>query len=79
MTFMPSVAAMTATSTRTPRNMREICLLMMRHITRLKMSISGARTAMRRIIWNAFCTFVQSVVIRVMRPAVLNLSMFENE
>ena len=43
------------------------------------MSISGARTAMRRIIWNAFWTFVQSVVIRVMRPAVLNLSMFEKE
>ena len=34
---------------------------------------------MRIIIWNAFWRLVTSVVIRVTRPAVLNLSMFENE
>ena len=40
---------------------------------------TGARTHMRSIIWNAFCTLVTSVVIRVTRPAVENLSMLEKE
>ena len=31
------------------------------------------------IIWNAFCRLVTSVVIRVTRPAVENLSMLEKE
>lgn len=48
-------------------------------ITRLMMSISGGRMAMRMIIWYAFCMFVTSVVRRVMRPAVEYLSMLENE
>ena len=49
------------------------------HITMLLTSMIGALTAMRIIIWNAFWRLVTSVVIRVTRPAVLNLSMFENE
>ena len=44
-----------------------------------KISVSGARTAIRRIIWKLFCTFVTSVVSRVMIEEVLNLSMFEKE
>ena len=40
---------------------------------------TGARTHMRSIIWNAFCTLVTSVVMRVTRPAVENLSMLEKE
>ena len=40
---------------------------------------TGARTHMRRIIWKAFCTLVTSVVMRVTRPAVENLSMLEKE
>ena len=44
-----------------------------------KISVSGARTAMRRMVWNAFCTLVTSVVSRVMMEEVLNLSMFEKE
>ena len=53
--------------------------LMIRHITMLLISMMGALTAIRIIIWNAFCRLVTSVVMRVTRPAVLNLSMFENE
>lgn len=34
---------------------------------------------MMSAIWKAFCTLVTSVVMRVTRPAVLNLSMLENE
>ena len=44
-----------------------------------KISVSGARTAIRRIIWKLFCTFVTSVVSRVMIDEVLNLSIFANE
>ena len=40
---------------------------------------TGARTHMRKIIWKAFCTLVTSVVMRVTRPAVENLSMLEKE
>ena len=40
---------------------------------------TGARTHMRSIIWKAFCTLGTSVVIRVTRPAVENLSMLEKE
>lgn len=40
---------------------------------------TGARTHMRSIIWKAFCRLVTSVVIRVTRPAVENLSMLEKE
>ena len=53
--------------------------LMVRHITTLMMSIIGGRTAMRMIIWNAFWILVTSVVIRVIRPAVENLSIFAKE
>ena len=53
--------------------------LMSRHITMLQISINGALRAMRRHIWKAICKLVTSVVIRVTRPAVLNLSMLEKE
>ena len=39
----------------------------------------GERTAMRMIIWKAFCTLVTSVVRRVMIEEVLNLSILEKE
>ena len=42
-------------------------------------STGFARTHMRSIIWNAFCRLVTSVVIRVTRPAVEYLSMYENK
>ena len=53
--------------------------LITKHIITEIVSISGGRTAIRMIIWNAFCTFVTSVVIRVTRPAVENLSILEKE
>lgn len=52
---------------------------MNRHMTIEQTSISGARTATRISIIKEFCRLVTSVVIRVTRPAVLNLSMLENE
>ena len=61
------------------RNMALKCGLMIRHIAKLKIRFSGARTATRITIIKAFCTFVISVVIRVTRPGTLNLSIFENE
>ena len=42
-------------------------------------NISGGLTAKRIIIIKAFCRLVTSVVRRVTKPAVENLSMFENE
>lgn len=45
--------------------------LMKKHMAMLQTSISGARTAIRRIIWQALCTLVTSVVIRATRPAAL--------
>ena len=53
--------------------------LMIIHMIKLKIRFSGARTATRITIINAFCTFVISVVMRVTRPGTLNLSMFEKE
>ena len=61
------------------KNIELSSILIIIHITTLQISINGARTAMRTTIWNAFCTLVTSVVIRVINPAVLNLSMLENE
>ena len=61
------------------RNMPLKCRLMMRHMVKLKIRFSGARTATRITIMKAFCTLVISVVIRVTRPGTLNLSIFENE
>ena len=52
---------------------------MKKHMNIEHSSISGARTAMRSIIWKAFWMLVTSVVIRVTRPAVENLSMLEKE
>ena len=44
-----------------------------------KISISGARTAIRIIIMNAICTLVISVVSRVTSDEVENRSIFSNE
>ena len=44
-----------------------------------KTNISGARTAMRMDIMKAICTLLMSVVRRVTREAVENLSMFSKE
>ncbi len=52
---------------------------MMIHITTDIPNISGGLTAIRMIIINAFCKLVTSVVKRVTKPAVENLSIFENE
>lgn len=61
------------------RNMELKRGLMSRHMIKLKIKFSGARTATRMIIINAFCTLVISVVIRVTRPGTLNLSILEKE
>ena len=53
--------------------------LIMEAMISAKTRWTGARTHMRSIIWNAFCRLVTSVVRRVTRPAVLNLSMLEKE
>lgn len=45
--------------------------LIKKHMAMLQTSMSGARTAIRRIIWQALCTLVTSVVIRATRPAAL--------
>ena len=60
------------------KNIVLIVGLMIKHITILHIIISGALTAILRSIWYAFCTLVTSVVIRVIRPAVLYLSILEN-
>ena len=60
------------------RNVIEMSRLMRNDTIMEKISMTGARIAMRMSIWNAFCTFVVSVVRRVMMDAVENLSMFEN-
>ena len=52
---------------------------MTKHMAMEHRSIRGARTAMRRLIWKAIWVLVTSVVIRVTRLAVLNLSMLEKE
>ena len=64
---------------RAARKMRLSSRLMKKHMAMLVIRVRGARTAMRMIIWKAFCTLVTSVVSRVTSPAVLNLSMLENE
>ena len=69
----------TASTTMAVRKTALNSALIKKHIAMLKISISGARTAMRRIICQAFCRLVTSVVMRVTRPAVLYLSMFEKE
>ena len=65
--------------TSAPRKIRLIFGLITMHITNAMIIISGARTAMRIIIINAFCRFVTSVVIRVTSPAVEYLSILEKE
>ena len=61
------------------RNTSEISASMVSAITMEKISVMGERTAMRMIIWKAFCTLVTSVVRRVMIEEVLNLSILEKE
>ena len=57
----------------------EIRALMVSAIIMENSSVSGARTAIRRIIWKLFWTLVTSVVSRVIIEEVLNLSMLEKE
>ena len=66
-------------STMATKKMTERLGEMMRHITSEATSVMGARVAMVSTIWKAFCTLVTSVVMRVTRPAVLNLSMLPKE
>ena len=63
----------------TARKTRESLALCRKAITRANTSVQGARNAMRVSIMKACCTFVTSVVMRVTRPAVLNLSILEKE
>ena len=60
-------------------NTMEIRALIVIAMIMEKTSVSGARTAMRRIIWKLFCTLLTSVVSRVMMELVLNLSILEKE
>ena len=53
--------------------------LMATDMMRAKTRWTGARTHMRVSIWKAFWTLVTSVVMRVTRPAVENLSMLVKE
>ena len=69
----------TASTAIAPTKIRLSSRLMTKHITMELMSVIGARTAMRMHIEKAFCRLFTSVVMRVMRPAVENLSMLENE
>ena len=64
-------------TTRATRKMPESLGLMTTLITSEATSEIGARVAMMSDMLKAFCTLVTSVVMRVTRPAVLNLSMFE--
>ena len=60
-------------------NAIDIFGLVMIAIIRANTSIIGHRTAVRIIIMNAICTLETSVVIRVTRLDVENLSMLEKE
>ncbi len=73
------VSRITAKKIKTARKIKLSLAWMTKHINMLHKSIKGARTAIRRTIWYAFWIFVTSVVIRVIKPAVLYLSMFEKE
>ena len=54
-------------------------LWMRKHIAKAETMFSGARNEVRNSIWKAFWMLDTSVVIRVTRPAVENLSMSEKE
>ena len=56
------------------RNTAEMRGLMVMAMVVEKISVIGARTAMRRIIWKAFCTLLTSVVRRVTSEEELNIS-----
>ena len=60
-------------------NTRDSLALRVNAMIREKIIIIGALTSVRMIIMYAICTFVISVVIRVTRLAVENLSIFWNE
>ena len=68
-----------ASSGSTATKTSERLALLRNAMTSANTSVHGERKAMRVSIMNACCTFVTSVVMRVTRPAVENLSMFENE
>ncbi len=69
----------TTSTTMATRKTRLSWGLIKRHRAREASSIRGERMPIRRITIKAFCRLVTSVVIRVTRPAVLNLSMLEKE
>ena len=52
---------------------------MLKDTTSENASITGARMAMRMIIWKAICTLLTSVVSRVTMLAVENLSILAKE
>ena len=62
-----------------PAKMKASCLPTRMDMMLAKISIIGARTAIRVSIINACWTFATSVVRRVTREDVENRSMFENE
>ena len=59
--------------------MLAILALIINAIAMAQIRLAGARVHIRKIIWYAFCRLVTSVVRRVIRPAVLYLSMLEKE
>ena len=63
----------------TPRKIMDSRAWMDRAITSATRSVTGARVHTIIIIWKAICTLLTSVVRRVTRPAVENLSMLANE
>ena len=69
----PARMGMSATKT------HEMVTLTVNAIAREKASMSGQRMATRMIIIYAICTFVTSVVRRVTRLEVENLSILEKE
>ena len=72
-------ARKTLSTTIATRKMILSFLWMRKHIARAETMFSGARKETRSSIWKALWMDDTSVVIRVTRPAVENLSMSENE
>ena len=63
----------------TATNTRESLALCRKAMMRANTRVQGARKAMRTTIMKACWTLVTSVVMRVTRPAVENLSILEKE
>ena len=85
-TLLKSGSTLNTTKTRmlpstgtSARKIHASVVLMVNAMTKENISMMGERTATRMIIINAICTLVTSVVIRVTRLDVENLSMFAKE